>query len=54
MSKYCLIDTNIISDTLKENQSIEVKVFEKLNQGFEFCIPLLVLVELRKIRFFTQ
>jgi len=47
MKKLCLLDTNIISDTLKRNQSIHDSVFDKLNHEFDFCIPLLTLAELR-------
>lgn len=48
MNKLCLLDTNIISDTLKENQSIEQKIIDKRNQGYELCIHLLSLAELKK------
>lgn len=47
MKKICLLDTNIISDTLKQNQSIHNNVFDKLNHEFDLCIPLLTLAELR-------
>jgi len=48
MKKLCLLDTNILSDTLNESQSIHQSVYKKLQQGYNFSITFLTLVEVVK------
>ena len=47
--KWCLLDTNIISDSIKKNQNIHKYVFNVVKSDYNLALPSLTLVEMETI-----